>query len=60
MTGFPGRRLTVRILAWCMPRIPAGQLRKAFDQSYRHRDEEWRQEVWRAAAERSARKAVGA
>ena len=60
MIRFLGRRFAVRLLGWAMPRIPAGQLRRAFDRAYRHRDEEWRQEVWRAAAERSARRAVSA
>jgi hypothetical protein len=48
------RRIMIPVLAWCMPRIPATTLREAFDRSYRHRDEEWRREVWRMATERSA------
>lgn len=60
MIRFLGRRFAVRILAWAMPRVPAEQLQVAFGRAYRHRDEAWRQEVWRDAAERSARKAIRA
>ena len=55
-----GRRFAVRVLAWAVPRIPAEQLQAGFSRAYRHRDEDWRREVWREAAERSARKAIRA
>lgn len=60
MIRFLGRRFAVRLLSWAMPRVPAGQLQQAFGRAYRHRDEQWRQEVWRDAAGRSARKAISA
>ena len=60
MIRLAGRRFAVRILARAMPRVPAEQLRAAFGRAYRHRDEAWRQEVWRDAAERSSRKASSA
>ena len=47
----------VRIVAWAMPRMSAAALREGFDRAYRHRDEVWRQGVWRDAAERTASKA---
>jgi hypothetical protein len=48
------RRLVVAVVAWGMPKIPAGQLRAAFDRRFRHRDQEWRDAVWREAAEKVA------
>lgn len=46
-----GRRWAVRILAWAM-RHTRAPLRPAFDRAYRHRDQEWRDQVWKDAWKR--------
>jgi hypothetical protein len=50
-------RLIVVLVAWAMPRIAHGELREAFDQAFRRRDQDWRDALWREAADRVAARA---
>jgi len=54
-----GERAIVKTLAWGIRKAGPGQLaeiRAAFDERYADRDEEWRRDMWAAAAEHVSRK----
>lgn len=46
------RRLFVPFLAWATTRLSAARVRELLDQTFGHRDKEWRRQLWVLVAER--------